>query len=124
MSKFDQLSDTFDRIRNALLCNDVKTLKKTIAQEYIGYDPQGNPQDLQMTLKAYQPGVVKLDKYDTYGTDTMVIGDVGIISGTGHIHGVVDNCEFEHKLRFLDLYIYRDDRWQLFLSQVTPIGSV
>ena len=124
MSKVNQLSDTFNKLRNALLSNDVQMLKNTIAEEYIGYDPQGNPQDLQMTLDAYQPGAVKLDRYDVEETETRIFGDVGIITGMGHIHGIFANCEFEHRLRFLDLYIFRNDRWQLFLSQVTSAESV
>jgi len=123
MSKIDQLSYTFNMIRDALLSNDIQMLKKLIAEEYIGYDPQGNPQDLQMTLEAYQPGAVKLNRFDAEGIKARMIGDVGIITGLGYIQGIFANCEFEHRLRFLDLYIFRDDRWQLFLSQVTPTES-
>jgi hypothetical protein len=103
---------------------DVQKLKKLIAEEYVGYDPQGNPQDLKMTLEAYQPGCVKLDTYDVEKIETRVIGEVGIITGKGYIHGKFAECEFEHRLRFLDLYIFREGRWRLYLSQVTPIGAV
>lgn len=29
---------------------------------------------------------------------------------------------FEHRVRFVDLCLRRDGRWQLRLSQVTPLG--
>jgi hypothetical protein len=74
-----------------------------------------------MTLKAYQPGAVKLDRYNAEETEIRVVGDVGIITGVGDIHGVFGDDEFEHRLRFLDLYIRRGDGWQLYLSQVTPL---
>jgi len=117
------LLDTLERLREALLVNDVQTLKSLIAEEYVGYDPVGNPQDLKMTLEAYQPGAVKLDEYNVEEVETRIIGAVGIISGTGYIHGSFAGSEFEHSLRFLDVYVHREGRWQLYMSQVTPLGA-
>ena len=99
-------------------------LNLLMAEEYVGYDPLGNPQDKDMSFDAYQPGGVKLDKYDVENVESRVIGEVGIITGTGYIHGTFAESEFEHHLRFLDLYIHREGRWQLYLSQVTPLGTV
>lgn len=110
MSKIEQLSRTFNLLRDALRSNDVPMLEKLIAEEYVGYDSHGNPQDLQMTLEAYRPGAVKLSRYDAEETNTRMIGDVGIITGVGFIQGIFADCEFEHRLRFLDVYIFRDDR--------------
>jgi len=95
-----------------------------MAEEYIGFDPLGNPQNLKMTIDAYQPGAVTLNRYDTEEVEARVIGEVGIITGKGYIQGIYAGSGFEHSLRFLDLYIHRDGRWQLYLSQVTPIGTV
>jgi ketosteroid isomerase-like protein len=116
------LLETSDKIREALFANDVKALDQLMADEYVGYDPLGNPQDKAMSLEAYQAGGAKLDKYDVEDVEARVIGEVGIVSGKGHIHGTFSESEFEHDLRFLDLYIHREGRWQLYLSQVTPLG--
>ena len=124
MSDKTQLLETFNRLREALFGNDVQMLERLMAEEYIGYDPLGNPQDLKMSLEAYQPGAAKLDKYDVEEVEARVIGEVGIITGKGYIHGTFAGSEFEHSLRFLDLYIHREGRWQLYLSQVTPLGAV
>ncbi len=122
MSQAEQLLDVFERFRKALFSNDVETLTELIADEYVGYDPQGNPQDKAMSIDAYQPGRAKLDAYDVNDVETRVIGDVGIITGTGYIHGIYAGYEFEHRLRFLDLYVNREGMWRLYLSQVTPLG--
>jgi hypothetical protein len=120
-----QLLATLDKFRAALLTNDVQLLETIMADEYIGYDPLGNPQDKKMSVEAYQPGCVNLDKYD-YDVDKLdvrVLGEVGVITGKGYIHGECAGSEFEHYLRFMDLYVHRDGRWQLYLSQVTPIEA-
>ncbi len=124
MSDRTGLLETLDKFREALFANDVTTLNLLMAEEYVGYDPLGNPQDKDMSLDAYQPGAVKLDKYDVENVESRVIGEVGIITGKGYIHGTFAGSEFEHNLRFLDLYIHREGRWQLYLSQVTPVRAV
>ena len=123
MSEKEKLLDTFNKLRDALFSCDVQILKELMVEEYVGYDPQGNPQDLKMTLEAYQPGCAILDTYDVEEIETRVIGEVGIITGKGYIHGKFAEVEFEHSLRFIDLYILREGRWRRYLSQVTPIGA-
>jgi len=123
LSDEDRLRDALDKFRRALLSNDVPALKELMAEEYVGFDPLGNPQDKELAIDAYQPGCVKLATYDVDDVEVRTIGEVGILTGRGHIQGTFAGCEFEHKLRFLDLYINRDGRWQLYLSQVTPLGG-
>ncbi len=124
MSDETRLLETFDKFRDALFTNDVQMLNLLMAEEYVGFDPHGNPQDKNMTLDAYKPGAVKLDKCDVEDMVSVVLGEVGIITGKGYIHGTFTGSEFEHSLRFLDLYIHREGRWQLYLSQLTPIEAV
>ena len=118
------LLEAFDKLRNALFANDVQMLSMLMAEEYVGFDLHGNPKDKNMSLDAYQPGAAKLDKYDVEELKSRVIGEVGIITGIGYIHGTFAASEFEHRLRFLDVYVYREGRWQLYLSQMTPLEAV
>ncbi len=124
MSDKSRLLETFTKFRDALLGNDTSALDLLISDEYVGYDPLGNPQNKKMSLEAYNPGAVELDKYDVEELESRIIGEVGIITGKGYIHGAFTGSEFEHSLRFLDLYILREGRWQLLLSQVTPLGTI
>ena len=123
MSSKNQLLDTFEKVKSALFSCDVQALKQLMAADYVGYDPRGERQDRQMTLEAYTPGGVQLDRYDVHEVETRIVGDVGVITGKGYIHGTFAETEFEHDLRFLDMYVNRDGRWQLFMSQVTPLVS-
>jgi ketosteroid isomerase-like protein len=123
MSDKKSLLATFEKFKAALFANDVAALEGMMTEDYIGYDPQGNSQDLKMCLEAYQPGCAKLDKFDVEEIDARVIGEVGIITGKGHIHGAFAGCEFEHHLRFMDLYVLRAGYWRLQLTQVTPLAA-
>lgn len=123
MSLKDNLLETSDRFRKALLSNDVDALDGLIADDYVGYDPQGNPQDKKLSIEAYQPGGVDMDRYDVEEIKAEVIGEVGMITGKGCIHGSFAGCGFEHDLRFLDIYVLREGKWLLYLSQVTPLSA-
>ena len=123
MSDETRLLETFDTFRGDLFTNDGHMLNLLIAEDYVGFDLIGNMQDKKMCLDAYRPGATKLDKYDVEEVTSVVIGIVGIITGKGYIHGEFAESEFEHNLRFLDLYVNREGRWQLYLSQVTPLGA-
>ncbi len=101
-------------------CDSV-TLEKLIAQDYRGFDPQGQAQDKHLILQAYRPGGVKLHAYDVEELETRIIESVGIIMGKGRIQGQYGEYRFEHFVRFVDVYVQRDGYWQLYYSQVTPL---
>ena len=124
MNDKEILLSVFEKVRKALFDCDVQALQELIAEDYVGYGPAGDPQDRKMTLEVYQPGGAKLDTYDVEGVEVRIVGEIGIITGTGYIHGTFADAEYEHYLRFLDIYIMRDDSWKLYLSQLTPLGSV
>ena len=116
------LLDAFEEIKNALVSSDVDRLKEMIAEDYCGFDPNGDPGDRSLILEAYAPGMTKLDKYDVEDIETRIVGEIGIISGKGYIAGSWGELEFSHDLRFIDIYVIRDGSWKLYLSQVTPLS--
>ena len=123
MSSEEQLMQSFERFRKALFDCDADALREMIAEDYRGFDPQGQLQDKRMTLEAYCPGGVKLDRYDVEDLETRIIERVGIITGTGRIQGRYADSVFEHHVRFLDVYVHEDGRWRLYVSQVTPLDA-
>jgi ketosteroid isomerase-like protein len=122
MSSTHELLQTFEKVKTALFSCDVQALEELMAEDYVGFDPRGERQDRQSTLEAYAPGGVKLDRYDVHDVETKIFGDVGVITGKGYIHGTFGESAFEHDLRFLDMYVMRDGRWQLAMTQVTPLS--
>jgi len=124
VSSKEQLLQTFERFRKALFDCDANALREMIAEDYQGFDPQGQLQDKKMTLEAYCPGGVRLERYDVEDLEIRIIEKVGIITGTGRIQGKYAESVFAHHVRFLDIYVDKDGRWRLYLSQVTPLEAV
>lgn len=121
MDSKTQLLAVFEKFRQALFHCDSDALGQMIADDYRGFDPQGQPHDRNMILEAYRPGGVALDAYDVKELETRIIGPVGIVTGRGRIHGEYTGHDFEHLVRFVDVYVRRGGCWQLYYSQVTPL---
>ena len=124
MDSKTELLSTFEEFRQALFHCDSDALGQMIAEDYRGYDPQGQPQGRAMILEAYRPGGVKLDAYDVEELEARIIEPVGMITGKGRIRGKYVDYDFEHLVRFVDLYIQRGGQWQLYYSQVTSLRAI
>ncbi len=123
MGSEERLLSAFECFRKALFDSDVAALRALIADDYQGFDPQGRRQSKEMILEAYRPGGVALDRYDVEDIQTRIVGDVGIVTGTGRVEGRYAEDRFAHHVRFVDLYVHRDGGWQLYVGQVTPLGA-
>ena len=124
MDSKKELLSLFENFKQALLHCDSDALRQMIAEDYRGFDPQGQPQGRDTILEAYRPGGVKLDAYDVEELEARIIEPVGMITGKGRIRGKYVDYDFEHLVRFVDLYIQRGGHWQLYYSQVTPLRAV
>ena len=124
MDSKTELLSIFEKFKQALFHCDSAALRQMIAEDYQGFDPQGQPQGRNMILETYRPGGVKLDAYDVEELEARVIERVGIITGKGRIRGKYASHDFEHLVRFVDLYVQRGGQWQLYYSQVTPMKAV
>ena len=120
MESSKTLLEAFVSIREALLNNNVDALGELLAEDYCGFDRTGIEHDRDLMIQAYCPGGVQLDTYEASEITTRIIGDVGLIMGIGSISGTYGGQQFEHDLRFLDVYVRRGS-WQLSVSHVIEL---
>jgi ketosteroid isomerase-like protein len=50
-----------------------------------------------------------------------VYGDAAVVTGRTHAAGVQSGAPFDVQLRFTDVFVRRDDRWQAVASHATQI---
>ena len=115
------LLDAAARLAEAEHRGDVHALELLLAPEYRGYDPAGRPQDRAGVLAAYSEGRVRIATLRQSDLRATVVGEVGLVAGISALAGRLGAEEFEFRLRFLDVYLRRDDRWQLLASQDTRL---
>ena len=122
MSK-DALLSVFNRFRDALFACDTATLDTLLARDYRSYNLRGELEDREVVLDAYRPGAATLTEFEVHELEIEVFSEVGIITGKGYVAGTWAGESWCHHLRFCDVYVNRDGRWQLFLSHATPMDD-
>lgn len=117
----EELLAVYDQFKNALIRCDREKLDEMISDDYRGISIYGQWEDKNQILEVYGDGKVSLEMYDASEVRTYIAPETGIITGRGYIRGRFENYTFEHQLRFTDIYVLRDSRWQLYISQATEI---
>ncbi len=121
MSSETLLLDTAQRLAEAERQGDVRALEELIGTDYAGYDPSGRMQDRQGVLRAYVEGGVRVTVLEQRELRARIIGEAGLVSGVSALQGRQGEEPFDFTLRFLDVYAWRDGRWQLVASQDTHL---
>ena len=121
MTTESSLLQAAERLGQAEQAGDVAALEQLVAADYHGYDPSGRPQDRAGVLRGYADGSVRLTTLSQSDLRARVLGDAGIVSGINLLRGQHRADHFEFRLRFLDVYAWRDGRWQLIASQDTRL---
>jgi ketosteroid isomerase-like protein len=98
---------------------DLAALEDLLAPDYLGHDPAGRPQDRAGLIRALTSGNVHVAQLRQSQLEARVIGDVGLVTGVNALTGEESSLRFDFRLRFLDVYAWRDQRWQLVASQST-----
>jgi ketosteroid isomerase-like protein len=121
LSSEASLLDAAQRLAEAERRRDVGLLEELMAADYKGYDPAGRPQDRSGVLQAYAEGGVRVTVLGQSDLRVRVIGEVGLVAGVSTLQGRQGEEPFDLRLRFLDVYAWRDGRWQLIASQDTNL---
>lgn len=113
--------DAAARMAEAERRADPETLGELIAPDYQGYDPSGRSQDRAGVLGAYSTGGVRLTHLQRSDVRVKIVGEAGLVAGISVLQGERSTEHFAFRLRFLDVYAWRDGRWQLVASQDTRL---
>jgi hypothetical protein len=99
----------------ALEQHDSATLSCLLADNFQDADPDGKLHTRAETLAGvptHKPGVNKLSELDPH-----VFGDSGYIRGLASLYD--REGKMKAQVRFTDIYVYRDGRWQCVAGQET-----
>jgi hypothetical protein len=119
----ERVLEIFDAVRQAMLTNDADVLRAHVDADYEGSDAAGRLHDKEQMIAAYGPGGVELEVFDVSEVRARSLTDTILLRGIAHIRGRYGDEEFEHELRFLDVYALRETGWQLVASHVTDLAE-
>jgi ketosteroid isomerase-like protein len=121
MTRERSLLSAFDAFTDALKACDTHALDRLLASDYRSYNLHGHLEGRDVALGAYAPGITTLDEWETNELQVEMFPEVGIVTGRAFLAGSSQGQPWSHDLRFMDVWIQREGRWQLLLSQATPM---
>lgn len=117
----ESLLAAFRAVRDALLAGDTEALRDLYAVDFRSHSIRGDVEGRAAVLEAYAPGGVRLEMFEVEDLAVEVVGGVGLLTGLGSVSGRYDETEFRHRVRFVDIFLWRDGRWRYRFSQSTEI---
>lgn len=114
-----EITQAEDAWRQARIGGDVAFLEKFYATEARIQGMDGKALTREADIAMFKTGQIK-PKFITHGPLTIsTYGEVAVVTGVDHLGGTAFGRYGEMYLRFTDVLIKRDGRWQLVVQQAT-----
>ena len=120
--KLDKLKQAFENLKDALKRCNSDVLNTLIHETYRGYSLHGTIETKKDVLDSFALCGVKITEYSVTDETYEILGDAGIITGRGTIVGSLGEYTFNHDVLFTDIFVFENEQWFYYKSQVTEIS--
>ncbi len=121
MSTTGEVLEAFHDVSAALKAPDPKALDSLIAEDYRGFDLRGYVEEREAILDFYRPGHARMEEFEVNDLRTHVSATLGVVTGLGTLTGLYRGDRFKHVVRFCNIFVHRNSRWQLLFTQSTEV---
>jgi uncharacterized protein (TIGR02246 family) len=113
-----QIEELFDAGDRALMGADLAALAKIFADDYVQYDPSGQPFTKQQVLENLRTSTVRYPLIVSTGRTIRLFGDFAIVHGSEDDEVEADGRRLAVRYLYMDVAMKRDGRWQIVGSQL------
>lgn len=124
MSGKTELLETFFAIGRALSEKNIAALLRLYAPDFRNHGLHGEVETREDILKSFGPAGVYGYRMADVEVSAEVHGETGLIYGCGSVFGQIGKTEFSHRVRFLEVYLWREARWQCYRTQCTEVRTL
>jgi ketosteroid isomerase-like protein len=111
-----------DDWKKAVIDRDTAALQRLHADEYIATDQEGAVWNKAEDIDIDSKGASRVTSYKLEDVKVRLYGDVAVVTGRNASKGTLLGNPVSGKVRFTDVFVKRDDRWQCVASQATRIA--
>ncbi|MGY2732721.1 nuclear transport factor 2 family protein [Sphingomonas sp. UYP23] len=115
-----EITQAEDAWRQARIHADLDFLEAFYAKEGRIQDMTGAVKTRAEDIDVFRTGKIKPKFIDHGKLDIAVYGTAAVVTGVDHLGGTAFGQYGEMYLRFTDVLVKRDGRWQLVVQQATP----
>lgn len=105
----------------ALLANDLATVNRIVADDWVGIDFKGAMTSKEETLAQLKSGESRNEYVELGDMNVRVYGDTAVVMGTDTEKSVYQGENTSGRYAFTDVFVKKDGRWQAVASQSTRI---
>jgi ketosteroid isomerase-like protein len=113
-----QLERDWDR---AFWAKDITFIRNVIADEFMTTYDDGSRGDKAKEIELAEQFSQKVESSTLDDFTVKVYGDTAVVFFTRHLVGPVGGQRTEMTFRFLDVFVWRADRWQCVATQSTKV---
>lgn len=124
MSGKAELLETFFAVGKALGEKGIAALLRLYAPDFRNHGLHGEVETREDILKSFGPAGVYGYRMADVEVSAEAHGEAGLIYGCGSVSGQIGEARFHHRIRFLEVYPWREARWQCYRSQCTEVGTL
>lgn len=107
--------------KQAVVKRDTAALQRLYADEYMSVDQEGMVWNKKQDIEIDTAGASRLSTYKFDDLKVRAYGDVAVVTGRNRATGKVLGNAAKFEIRFTDVFVKRDGRWQIVHSQATPV---
>jgi ketosteroid isomerase-like protein len=106
---------------DAIIKNDLKSIGRIVADDWIIIDPNGEIVDRTRFFEVIKSGALTHDTMHSEDFRVRVYGDSAVVTGVTRAKGKFMGQEFSTRERATDVFVKRDGRWQCVLTHLTRL---
>lgn len=114
--------DLEERWAAAVERNDVDFVRAVLADEYVSTYEDGSQGDKERELALVRSFNQRIDESSIQDFAVRVYGDAAVVRFARHMVGPRNGQRHEVTFRYVDVFVWRDGRWQCVTSQSTRVG--
>jgi ketosteroid isomerase-like protein len=105
----------------ATIKNDVPTLEKFYADDWVGIDPAGKSTTKAKAMADLKAGEYKIQSAELNDVKVRVFGDTAVVTGGDTEKSTYKGKDSTGKYAWTDVWVMRQGHWQVAASQSTKI---
>jgi ketosteroid isomerase-like protein len=109
-------------LARAWVTRDRSTVERIIAPEWTSTGPDGRATDRERVLaQVFATGVHKIHDVKIDDVKARVFGDAAVVTGRTHGVGEFEGAGYDVVIRFTDVLVRREGRWQAIASHASLV---
>jgi ketosteroid isomerase-like protein len=111
--------------RTAVLQNDVATVNRLLADDYLGINPNGTLETKADALALRRAGTMKISSIDPINIKVRVYGDTAVVTSQVQLEGHDGERDISGRYHYTRVYSHRSGEWKVvsFEASRIPPGS-